>query len=424
MIKIFFENTIEYNENVIDFQELFYKTINLSTLLHINNNAHSSKFFNLSKILKPLELVKIHYNGEYHVFVQPDFEKLVKPFGFILKRKTFTNKEEANELYKKYLKNTDVAIQHLRIFVAERNEFLELNDVRLFNDFFKENWVELRTLIKNINSTLGNKTINLIDYKYEDGKLQIKKYQETVPYFFNFTSIKNFFYDLALSNNEYYNYHYDYKNIVNKYEETKKELLKDPTNYTIQTLFKMTEQNYNFLMKKIDEINDCSLFNRETFALLCLALEPFVKKEEALNEFIYKVINNELSTFCITENFKEKNKLEIRNDIEKVVNLIIEKKIKTTEEICDAISSSCNYLNDNYIYNLIKKDFKNIDEKTIENYKKDYLKKELTKISHITVDIIIEKLSELGDIEYQNISEEKRKNIYKDFDKKILEGLI
>lgn len=424
MNKIFFENIIEYNKDVIDVQERYYKTINLSTLIHKNNNPYSSKIFNLSKILKPLELVQIHYNGKYHVFVQPDFEKLIKPFGFILTKKTFINKDEANELYKKYLKSTDIAIQHLKIFVAERNEFLEQNDVRLFFNFFKENWVELRTLIQNINSTLGNKTITLTDYKYEDGELRLKTYHETVQYFFNYASLKNFFYDLALSNNEYYNYHYDYENIVNKYEEAKKELLKDPTNYTIQTLFRMSEQNYNFLMKKIDAINDNPLFKRETFALICLALEPFIKQEEALNEFIYKVINNELLTFCINEKFKEKNEFEIRKNIEKVVDLIIDKKLKTSSEINNALSSSCDYLDNEYIDNLIKKDFKDIDENTIENYRKDYLKKELKKISHITVDIIIEKLSKLGDIEYQNVSEEKREKLYKDFDKKIFEGMI
>ena len=69
------------------------------------------------------------------------------------------------------------------------------------------------------------------------------------------------------------------------------------------------------MFEGVKKINDNKFYNRETFALLSLKLEILEKQEMALDEFIHKILNNELKTIeveCFDEKIPSK-KVENQN---------------------------------------------------------------------------------------------------------------
>lgn len=317
MEKIFFNNIIEYNQNKI----LFYDenlTLNLASLLfsdyatnpiNIKSHATIKKKFNLFDIIKIDNLVKQYFNGKnFIVFIQPDFEKLIQFFGYNLPKMETEIESIAERTKSLYDTECQNALYDIESFIEIRETPEKL--IREISPYREENDKELLDLIRNLNICFSKANIKANDYfceKTSKGQcLLIKQNKEIkVNTFHNYQSLRYFCTRTALSENEYHNYHHMRKQIIGKKECEEANLKMYPHSSESKRLIMEYENMLNTIDEIIDKINDNKFYNRETFALLSLKLEILEKQEEALDEFIHKILNNELKTVEV-EYFDEK----------------------------------------------------------------------------------------------------------------------
>lgn len=308
MKKTFFKDIIEYNKNQIIFYDEDF-TLNLASLLFSNyatnidstkGHATVKKIFNLFNVIKVNNLVKQYFDGKnYIVFVQPDFEYLIHFFGYNLPKMETEIESIAERTKSLYDTECQNALYDIESFIEIRNFPKKL--IREISPYREEYDEELLDLIRNLNICFSKASLKANDFfceKTSKGQyLLIKQNKEIkVNTFHNYKSLRYFCTRTALSENEYHNYHHMKKQIIGKKEYEEANLKMYPHSSESKRLIMEYENMLDMINEIIDKINDNKFYNRETFALLSLKLEILEKQEEALDEFIHKILNNELKT--------------------------------------------------------------------------------------------------------------------------------
>lgn len=328
MKKIFFKDIIKYDESKIKFFDDKF-TLNLSTLLYSEyaTNPLTRKKFSLFNIIDVFDLVVQYFDGKnYIVFVQPDFQKLITFFGYNLPRMESSIESISNRTKSSYYTECKNALQDIEYFIVTRN--LPEKLIREISPYEEHEDEELLNLIKNLNCCFSKPILDLTDYfceLTEGGKYSLVKEKKSVPVdcFYNYQSLRYFCTRTALSNNEYHNYHYLKKSIINKKEREENNLKIKPYNSESKRLILQYEKMLEEINEIIDKINDNKFYNTKTFALLSLKLELLEKQEEALDEFIYKILNKQLETVeaeVLDNSPADKTNEKIKSCIEKLMN--------------------------------------------------------------------------------------------------------
>lgn len=270
-----FYNSIEYNLDCIRNYDDFY-TSNLSTLLFTQFEEYTDDFieepFDLKALLDVDKCIKIeeHYN-ETILKIHPMLKELSFAFNTKLidlkirnikdQELVKTRVENSKNLLKKHI---NLLMDEINTFIIQRRELLEGKDVR-FLGYDEEKSTNISRLIFLLNETLPTRTLTTDDFEFlPEGIMCKNKKEYTVKNLYNFEGLLLKLKTLALNDNEYYS--------LERYN-------RDRTKDEIDNM--------------LDEINSSTFFNKETFAILYIKLEGYLKKEYALNKFINQILFDE-----------------------------------------------------------------------------------------------------------------------------------
>lgn len=298
-----FEKAINYNiESISDYND--YYTSNLSSLTY---NLINKSFpllmnycFNIGKIISPTNAVIIEKTetGTYTILTEPRLKKLAIAFDTNIEDTTVKTEEEAKKIKIETIRKIIKAINKLRDFVKERNDFLDGKKEGLYDYpiFPKENKNELSEMILLLNKTLPEKTLTFKDFFYKPGGLLgCFKDEIKVPGIYSYISLREECAKIAKKTSDYYDYFPQLDETIKKREEYAKKLSETTDNKPLNAFFnkriKQCDEKIEELTSILDKINELQMFNRETFAFIYIKLDKLIKKEEALNEFVNSIIN-------------------------------------------------------------------------------------------------------------------------------------
>lgn len=306
----YFENCIPYNKNSIyDYNDDY--TINLSTLFFVHNipksffNTIYEKPFDFKSIINPEELIKIHYDGNFHFLTQPDFEKLAEAFGYSIKGQTTIHKDNLERITKQYIEVINKVLNDIDKFLNKRSNFLKLKDLSIISNFSMENEENLRELLIDINETLNLTTVVFPDYYYKEyqnyngeNKKDFAKYNGMLrlQFFYNYNSLKSFLDRLIFQDNEYYHYHHNLEHSQITLNRLNESLKTNKNNSDIKNRIKKINEENEKYYEILDKINNNPFYNKGNLAILSLSLNEYIKQEEAIYKFFTKVIENNLET--------------------------------------------------------------------------------------------------------------------------------
>lgn len=335
-----FEKAINYGiQHISDYNESY--TSNLSSLMY-NINVKSfpllmNHCFNIGLIFSPIDCIEVEPTTDsdytistqtvrqtvpkvtetsevvmedievtyekkeyldFKISVQPDLQELAKAFGYDMPN-VIVKDTEVKYIRKDYAHKLAQLVESIRIFIAQRNDYLDGKRIHLTNipSFSMDKEKELRDVIQLLNKTLPETKLEIKDYFYKpDGMLGRLKEEIKVASMHSYTSLREECKKIALQESDYYNYFYNLEKIIKDKENYQNKLL-EATDRKMQTFFrKRIEKCDEFIDKAneiLDKINESSVFTRETFAILYILLEPFVKQEETLNNFIKKILDRD-----------------------------------------------------------------------------------------------------------------------------------
>lgn len=311
-----FENAIKYNEKSIENYSI-YHTINLSSAKYVFKkhkpmpSTICENTFDFKNILIPQNLLKMYSdNGIYTVIVHPDIVELGQAFGYNLNYFITKNIIEAESLFKSYKTQIKSLKEEINNFLKNRN-LLFRNDkslaIREISPYQENKDAELQKILYYLNLSLAPSELEFNDYFYtpNNNLIFFEKYKVETLTLYNYEQLQEFLKKLIMKESEYYEDFY----LLNFYQKVKEEAMKKlaefPTEKIYQQEFTMATKVVKSIEGKLDSINRSALFSKETFSIMYIKLEPFIKKEQGLNNFIDKVLENKLSSVFINdENIK------------------------------------------------------------------------------------------------------------------------
>lgn len=307
-----FENAIKYNEKSIENYSI-YHTINLSSAKYVFKkhkpmpSTICENTFDFKNILVPKKLLKMYSdNGIYTVIVHPDIVELGQAFGYNLNYFITKNIIEAESLFKSYETQIKSLREEINNFLKNRN-LLFRNDkslaIREISPYQENKDAELQKILYYLNLSLAPSELEFNDYFYTPNNdlIFFEKYKVETLTLYNYEQLQEFLKKLIMKESEYYEDFY----LLNFYQKVKEEAIKKlaefPTEKIYQQEFIMATKVVKSIEGKLDSINRSPLFSKETFSIMYIKLEPFIKKEQGLNNFIDKVLENKLSSVFIND---------------------------------------------------------------------------------------------------------------------------
>lgn len=344
MYEVYFENAINYTGSSIKYAD-DKRTINLSTLTYVHCDrrpfhlSFPNDIFDIGSILDPEKLVDCYQqDGEYKIIVQKDVAELGKAFNINLETySSFTKKEIENKIceYKGRILTLVIAINY---FAENRFNFITCqNAYQILPSFLKDKHDDIMKIFSLIKETIDETEIDFNDYHLINKKYIFARKAEIFNNLYNYKEIRKLFRKLSTSENEYYDYHYKKDNIETLISFNNIEY-KNTGNAAILTKISALEKELTEINEILDKINENPAFNRELISMFSMVLEDLVDQENALDEFVKKVLTNTLSiTKILTpEGIKHslKNRLEnefIQEEIEKIRKQEIDQLSKLKE---------------------------------------------------------------------------------------------
>jgi hypothetical protein len=266
--------------------------INLSSMLYLKvDELSETKLFNILNVLKPEKMFKIKRTGiefkQYTITFHPEILKLASAFDYdnhIYNSTIITafNKKTLKEQYKELIGNL---FEKIIEFYTDRIKILQKNELNLIKKYnrvyFDVDFDEFSEIYKDIKNTTGKRTIDIIDFKSMTSTKK-EEYSVTVREIFNFQSLKNYLENMISYENEYYNP----TSLLTYFKE--KAAKCEPSNKrkidVLNTAIRMANRS-------IDRINSNPYFNVDNIDKLINALYDLIRKEQAMESFIYKILN-------------------------------------------------------------------------------------------------------------------------------------
>lgn len=295
--KIYFNRSIIYNEYTVDSYDND-GIINISKCLYSNNiNDHTKQIqiFDLETIIDIEQIVKIHKNQNdlYTVLMHPDIMELAIPFGYKFKIRHNITLKEAEQVAMEWKALLSNMLNKIYSFLLKREGFVSGNFFIQTNFLPLEHSKQFAKLIEEINKCFNRNKVYFNDYILANKSIDKEKYSLELSFIYNYKTARNFFKKLATQNLEYYNP----KEYMDPIIKRKNFLEKNKEDNQEDLLF----ETYKLvLMEKVyDDLNIQEIFNKRTFGLITFYMEELIEKEEAINKFVYKVLNENLSHFEI-----------------------------------------------------------------------------------------------------------------------------
>lgn len=204
----------------------------------------------IEKTLLSDRIIAVNYEYDYTVFVQPDVKILAAAFDINIEdteRKTVTAAAETILKCKNIITND--LISAIKEFYANKERFVN-GDISFIESYSDQ--ITMNKMISAVNAQLGDDTFETLQ-----------------------AICRDFAYEIDLSE------------IKEKISERSK---KNRCYLSKEKIYKIYQTIVN-----------ANCFSRETFAMLYVRLEEYVRKEIALSEFDHKVRTQSLSTVTITE---------------------------------------------------------------------------------------------------------------------------
>lgn len=295
---IFFQKAIEYTKSMIkeDKEEHIYN--NLSTLLFV----YSDEMFSLNKLLDLDKIIAVYTESGicYEILVQPDVRELAETFGYDLNdKKVYSTTELVQELgeYKEICIKLLYAIEQ---FYQTRVKVLLGESIHEISPYEEEYDEEIMKLISSIQEVLPGISRQVVDYECGSTYKQ-SQILEDLYAFSNYELFRDFCYEHSKNCDSFKGS--EIPCLVKNIKE--RDFLQHKINsgevdgskyWDIQQRINELEADISSDKKLLEQINKSSFYKREFFAMFYIALEEVVEKEQALNNFIFKVLDDELQT--------------------------------------------------------------------------------------------------------------------------------
>lgn len=300
--KIHFKNAIKYNQNICyKASNLHY--INLSKMTYVNTEdlVYPTECIDFSKLINvDKAIIKEKNWRNYNIYVHPDLEKLAKAFGYDIMSKDiwYINPDFQIDEYKEKFQYLCEDIQR---FIRKRKYVLKDNQINILKNCDHKNIPEIKKfeeIFVLIKSALLLTPIEINDYVTEKNKKKVKR-NAHVKTIYNYQTLQNTLKKFVINKNEFF----DPKDIcnllnieaINLKDKNLKET--DAFNAEIENVFidNCLDEKIKATYEISDKINTSPVFCKENIAKICIALDEYVAKEKALDEFINKVLNNNLT---------------------------------------------------------------------------------------------------------------------------------
>lgn len=307
-----FKNSITYNKKSILYHNANY-TLNLSTLYHtynyrlqipsLKNVAYSSDNlqFCFQNIINYENIIYVEqFNEEIYVLhVQPDIYQLIYMFDNTIPSKLSMFKEDKELKFNHLRSKIFEAFEKIDNFIEERNNFILNKNTEnfVFEGMTKHASEEIKKIIYKINNTLPIQSIKYFDFFEEKSRLKKMNYTIQTNAFSDYKSIYNYFKNLINEKIEYFDGEEEI-NRLNRLEKQYKNFIENTINGDFYKKdLEQTKLAKTLTISDIDEINNSPLFNKENFALICLTLQDYLEKEQAIKEFINKIQTKTLQEY-------------------------------------------------------------------------------------------------------------------------------
>lgn len=300
--KIHFKNAIKYNQDICyHASNLYYITLSRMTYVNTEDLVSPTETIDLSKLINiDKSIIKVKNWRNYNIYVHPDLEKLAKAFGYDIMSKDiwYINPDFQIEEYKQKFQ---YLCEDIERFIRKRKYVLKDNQINILKNCGHKNIPEIKKfeeIFILIKSVLTLIPIEINDYVTEKNKKRVKRHAH-VKTIYNYQSLQNTLKKFVINKSEFFDPN-DICNLLNV-EAT---ALKNKNLKEIDGFYSEIENVFidNCLEEKIkatyeisDKINTSSVFCKENIAKICIALDEYVAKEKALDEFINKVLNNQLT---------------------------------------------------------------------------------------------------------------------------------
>lgn len=287
---------IEYTEKQISYSNSCY-TVNLSSLLYFpgkeqRKSCYSKTLFELGNVIIPGNVVFID-DKSLKVEIDSDIIDLGKFFDCNFQNKSFSNINDYVDYSYQMYDEVNKLVINIKNFIRKRNKIFNKESITHISDFTKENNNELLELINALGKTIPTQRLEIVDYfEFEKKIIKCPSIFE-VDGIYNYQSLQKLCKKIALQETEYYGEHYQEETAKSLKVSFQKKLL-DETDPDIIMATEVGLNSINSILddikNTIDEINNSSLFTKETFALLYIMLEAFVEQEKQLEKFIKKIL--------------------------------------------------------------------------------------------------------------------------------------
>lgn len=295
---IFFDKAISYTKDMVEEDKEEHLCKNLSTLLFV----YSKKFFELNNLIDLNKIIAIYSeNGtKYEIMIQPDIQDMAYSFGYSLENIEVSTTTELVQKLGEYKETCIKLLYDIETFYKNRTDVLMGKNIRFLSPYDGDKDKEILDLISNIQEILPSISRQVIDYEYGSTHIQ-SQILEDLYALSNYELLRNFCKEYSKECKPF-----QIESIPDVIENLKeKSSLESKINsgdiegtqyWEAQETISELEEDINYNKNIINAINTSPFYKREFFAMLYIALEDVVEKEEALNNFIFKIINNELKT--------------------------------------------------------------------------------------------------------------------------------
>lgn len=368
MYEVYFENAINYSGSNIKYADN-RRTINLSTLTYVHQDrrpfflSFANDIFDLGSILNPDKLVACYQlEGDYHIIVQKDVAELGKAFNIDLSEYVSHIKKDIDNKMCEYRGRVLSLIIAVNYFAENRLNFITCQHAhQILPSFLKDKHDDILNIFSLIQKTIGEIELDINDYHFVSNKYLFTRKGEFINNLYNYKEIRKLFRKLSTSENEYYDYHYRKDDIKTMLYFHKAEY-KNTKNAAIFTKISALEEEQKEIDEILDKINENPAFNRELISMFSMVLEDLIDQENAIDEFVKKVLTNTLSITKILTPEGIKKSLEdkfeneiIKEEIKKLKKKEIDNQIKMKELLNNIDKLKNNY---NNIYNNINNKYK------------------------------------------------------------------
>lgn len=293
-----FKNKFKYNKKTLKKLRCFQTNrTNLSSMIYARYpheevfQGNSPVIFEFERLIPFREAViikKLH--GELHIIVQPELEELAKTFGFQgLKTKNNILENDVNYLLSLYRRKYDYLVEAVKKFCKTRH--LYLNGHGLFETevlTYSEN-IEMSKIVQHLQGINYSFKMRYFDYK---DKLTRESYEEEVLPIYNYKTLSNVV-------QKYIDDKIEYLVTCNKITKllTQKELQEKVSKLSTMMVIELshTKTLLNITKDHMEKLNDSPYFATEYLIKLNAALKKYVEKEEVLDIFINRMLNNDLT---------------------------------------------------------------------------------------------------------------------------------